>query len=606
MVNGESRLRGALDLLVTDEPVLDLYAHGLFPVPDGLLDEVSARIDGLVADGRSARLTVGKQPGPHTPTPAVVADALSIVAFLCGDAAVRAGSRLRLECDLIERFRLGTVAAADPTVRWAAPSAPWRPPGGQLFRAAGDDRALREVAWELTVDILEALEGMAPFETRRQALLKLFAAARKDVDLFEATLTTPLVRAEWIRLEERWADVAGDDLVAVLPELTGPVGYLSWIVDGWLAAHERLAALVPFSATSANTLVSLLVQAGRSEAPAELAVGVRGELYAHVRSQLPIVARTWDAEAWRRQVRDWLARALVAGELELCRAWLDLAVRFTGAVQGLPGTPVAPRPCLVPVGWFQEDVRRLFRVRRVRHPLTGTNAMPGWLTVEEAFPFGSQLASRTGEASRAGDAAGVPGATVGADPAGVGRPSGTVAGNQSPPPPPWPGMQSVPGMQPVGMPASAGDGPPRPSGNRSLESNRSQRSLASPAAMSPSPTSRSATFPSALPLGSTPPVPMARPPTCLVVSGFRTMPRCRSRRAPSPRMAAHQRRCRPTPARRTNQPCPTRPTAPTAPTAPTGQSQLRGRDDGDARPTVGVRRSVRSVRQVCVTAGRAW
>ena len=397
MVTGESRLRGALDLLVTDEPVLDLYANGLWAVPATLIDDVSARMAALVADSRSARLTAANSSGRPSPTPPVVAELLGIVAFLCGDAAVRAGSRLQIEYDLIERFRTPGMPTLDSTVRWIAPAAPWRPPGGPLFWAAGDDRGLREVALELTVESLRALDGIPAFEPRRQALLSLYDAARRDPALVEATLTTPQLRSEWIRLEERWAEVAGDELVAVLPELTGPVGYLSWIVDGWIAAHERLAGIVPVSGTMTAAFVSLLIQAGMKEAPAELAVGVRGELYAQVRAQLPVLARTWELEAWRRHLRDWLARALVAGELELCRVWLDLAVRLTGAVQGLPGTPVTPRQCLVPVGWFQEDVRRLFRVRRVRHPLTGTQSMPGWLAVEESFPFGSQLASRAAE-----------------------------------------------------------------------------------------------------------------------------------------------------------------------------------------------------------------
>src|SRR5690606_29446473 len=103
-------------------------------------------------------------------------------------------------------------------------------------------------------------------------------------------------------------------------------------------------------------------QAGLTEAPAELAVGVRGDLYTHVRQQMRATLSSWDADAWRRDVRDWLARAMVAGELDLGRAWLDLAVRLTGAVQGLPGLPVTPRQCSVPVECFQEDMRRFFRV----------------------------------------------------------------------------------------------------------------------------------------------------------------------------------------------------------------------------------------------------
>ncbi|WP_020577178.1 hypothetical protein [Actinopolymorpha alba] len=393
----ESQLPGSLDLLIADEPVLDLYAYGPWRVPDGLIDELSARIDALVADRRSSRLTLGAYPGLRAPVPAVVADVVGIVGFLCGDAGVRGGNQHRFEWDLVRRFRPDPNASTDSTVRWAAPASPWRPPGGALFRAAGDDPGLREVALEVTVEILRRLADVPPWEARRQALLALFDQAAGDADLMDATRTVPLIRAEWMALEERWADAASDDLVQMLPELTGTVGYLSWVVDGWTAAHERLAATVTGADSTTTTLTHLLIQAGITDVPAELAVGVRGEFYAQVQAQLPALARSWNPRLWAGRIRAWLARGLVAGEFELCRAWLDLAVRLTGGLQGLPGTPVTPRTCDVPVGWFQEDVRRLFRVRRVRHPLTGTTSMPGWLAAEEAFPFGHKPPADAGQ-----------------------------------------------------------------------------------------------------------------------------------------------------------------------------------------------------------------
>jgi hypothetical protein len=122
-----------------------------------------------------------------------------------------------------------------------------------------------------------------------------------------------------------------------------------------------------------------VLQAGLTEAPAELAVGVRGDLYDDLDRRIAELAPDWRVEDWQRSIRSFLARGLVAGEVMLCRGWLDLAVRLTGALQGVPGTPVAPDPCAVPVGAFQEDLRRLFRVRRIRHPLTVPGAPdPTW------------------------------------------------------------------------------------------------------------------------------------------------------------------------------------------------------------------------------------
>lgn len=387
MATSSSRLPGSLELLFTDEPVLDLYARGPWRIPDGLVDDLAGRIDALVADGRSARLTVEKHPFLRSPTPAVVADALAIVRFLFGDLAVRGGSRAGFEEELLGRFRTAGNGPAHGPTRWLAIPAPWRPPGGELFRVAGEDPTLREAAWDLTIEILHALKGISPVDERRRALLGLFERVRADADLTEATLVVPNLRAEWTRIEELWADVAPDETAQLLPEITGPVGYLSWLLDGWLAAHERLLAVVPGLASGADAFAELVLQAGLTEAPAELAVGVRGDLYGDLDARIAALAPDWRVEDWQRSIRAFLARGLVAGEVVLCRSWLDLAVRLTGALQGVPGTPVAPDPCAVPVGAFQEDLRRLFRVRRIRHPLTvpGTPE-PTWFSEPEEEP----------------------------------------------------------------------------------------------------------------------------------------------------------------------------------------------------------------------------
>ncbi|MBM7791121.1 serine/threonine-protein kinase [Tenggerimyces flavus] len=387
MATSSSRLPGSLELLFTDEPVLDLYARGPWRIPDGLVDDLAGRIDALVADGRSARLTVEKHPFLRSPTPAVVADALAIVRFLFGDLAVRGGSRSGFEEELLGRFRTAGNGPAHGPTRWLAIPAPWRPPGGELFRVAGEDPTLREAAWDLTVEILHALKGISPVDERRRALLGLFERVRADADLTEATLVVPNLRAEWTRIEELWADLAPDETAQLLPELTGPVGYLSWLLDGWLAAHERLLAVVPGLASGTDAFAELVLQAGVTEAPAELAVGVRGDLYDDLDARIAALAPDWRVEDWQRSIRAFLARGLVAGEVVLCRSWLDLAVRLTGALQGVPGSPVAPDPCAVPVGAFQEDLRRLFRVRRIRHPLTvpGTPE-PTWFEEPEEEP----------------------------------------------------------------------------------------------------------------------------------------------------------------------------------------------------------------------------
>jgi hypothetical protein len=71
------RLPEHLELLLTDEPVLDLYAVGPWRVPDGLADEVYER-GWVLADSPEARSLRADLPGHFAPdATAVAADLFS-------------------------------------------------------------------------------------------------------------------------------------------------------------------------------------------------------------------------------------------------------------------------------------------------------------------------------------------------------------------------------------------------------------------------------------------------------------------------------------------------------------------------------------------------
>ncbi|WP_157407551.1 AAA family ATPase [Actinomadura atramentaria] len=363
------RLPDHLAPLLTDEPVLDVYAYGPWRVPDGLYEELRERILAYNGDPRARRLTRSLREVYAPGTSAAGAEAWSLLTFLLGAAAVRGGSRGDVDYELLS----GLLAAPEPPVRdavaWFTQGGRWRPPGLWLPEPAGDDPELRAVTFELARDGVELFAGLAPVEERRRALLAVFDRRRADPALRARDLSVP-----HDRLADEWAAGLPDDVLAVLPELAGPVGYLGWAVAGLAAAHERLVAAVggePFDAVLARVLLA----AGAVEAPAELAPAAGTAAHAAAADRLRALRGGFVLERWQRELRGWLARGLVAGEADACRAWLDMGTRVIGALQGLPDAAAAPRSPL-PVRAFQVDVRRLFGHRPVVNPLAERLRVP--------------------------------------------------------------------------------------------------------------------------------------------------------------------------------------------------------------------------------------
>ena len=409
---GKITLPEHLELLATDEPVLDIYAAGPWRVPDGLAGQVWDRCREL-ACSEQARLLVPRRPLPGYLAPdatAVAADLFILTTYLCGVCAVRGGSQVRPECVFLGRFRRDPEPPGGSPLRWAADGARWRPPGAWLF----DELRHREAAFAMAPRCVDALEGIAPLDERRQALQGLFARRLGPGGPAAGELTATLTG-----LEASWAESATDDELAVLPELAGPVGYLSWAWEGLTAAHLRLSAAVPRTPPQAGLATDLVRQAGMRAPPGELAAAIGQADFVELQGRLAGVA-TFSADRWHDQTRDWLARGLGAGEIDACRAWLDMAVRITGILQGLPGKPESPAPCYVPVGAFQHDVRALARPRQARNLLAARLAARPPLVLPAAGaapggqePGGGEPAKRGGNGA-AGDGpqaelAGLPG-----------------------------------------------------------------------------------------------------------------------------------------------------------------------------------------------------
>ena len=351
------RLPEHLELLLTDEPVLDVYLYGPWRVPDGLYEEIAARIDGLAADPRAADLTTDEHKLLTLPATLVTAEIFGILAFLPGGGAIKAGSFSQLPERLLYRHLVNPGPLSTRMTRWDAPGGRWRPPVDWLIEAPD-----RELAIELARECLAVLEGIEPLEARRKALLRLYD------NVPPCDLNLPKME-----LREHWHSHADDDILAVVPELLGPVGYLEWVCAGLRASFDVLMEAAPRDESFETHLIHVLLQGSMEHVPPELAVALGEDVYHELRDRFPVEARGFKPGAWQERTRTWLVQALVEGAADACRGWLDMAMRFVAIVQGLPGDPWFPKAEWIPVGQFQTDLRRIYAPRRrVVNPLTET------------------------------------------------------------------------------------------------------------------------------------------------------------------------------------------------------------------------------------------
>lgn len=356
------RLPDHLGLLLTDEPVLDIYAFGPWRVPDGLYDEIKEKARVFDRDDRARSLTKTLSDFYNPETTVAGAELWSLLTMLCGASAIRGGSRGDIDYEILAGF----LAKPEPPVRdptaWFSQGGRLRPPGLWLVENVGADVARRETMFALAREGLDIFAGIEPIEARRQALIELFDRHATDSGLRARDRSVPQRE-----LERVWADDLDEETLATLPELAGPVGYLGWACSGLAAAHERVLSAASGRYSFEVALAELLLQAESQEVPAELAVAIGVERYAGVQEEFTRLRAAYSVDSSQSSVRSWLARAVVAGEADACRGWLDMAVRVTGAVQGIPDTAVSPK-CRVPVRGFQTDLRRLFAARSVPNP----------------------------------------------------------------------------------------------------------------------------------------------------------------------------------------------------------------------------------------------
>lgn len=157
-----------LELIVSDEPLLDLWAVGPWRVPDGLCEEIGARVERLVEDPRFAGWTTDDSPLLKAQAPLVVAELIVTIEFLFGASAVYTGSHSNLQRWCFGPYYKKSRDPLNSPYSWFVSWGEFLPLHW-LKRAPDLDLAL-----ELNRESLDVLEGVEPLEPRRQALIRLF------------------------------------------------------------------------------------------------------------------------------------------------------------------------------------------------------------------------------------------------------------------------------------------------------------------------------------------------------------------------------------------------------------------------------------------------
>lgn len=112
------RLPDHLELLLTEEPVLDVYAHGPWRVPDGLYEEIRERAVAYNTDERAVVLTRRLSDFYGDRTSAAGAEQWSLLTFLLGASAVRGGSRGDVDYELLSDFLATPESAVRDPSAW--------------------------------------------------------------------------------------------------------------------------------------------------------------------------------------------------------------------------------------------------------------------------------------------------------------------------------------------------------------------------------------------------------------------------------------------------------------------------------------------------------
>ncbi|HYI44160.1 MAG TPA: AAA family ATPase [Actinomycetota bacterium] len=355
-----------LVLAFAEEPVLDMYAFGPWRIPDGFVDTLRDRAAKAASDPRVTDWTAEGSEWYRRPSNGVGETLDLMFGFLLGACAIRSGFWGDMVLGITDQFLVNPPAQRKPSWdTFRSQDGMWRPPGWLLPATAGQDPNRRETAFAVLRSIVDVFAGLEPIEARRVALARLIDQRANDPTKHEWDRT-----AAHDTMPDEWAASADPETLAALPELSGPTGYLTWVYDGLNAVHHHLLGIIDDGDGLTTAIVNLMLAGGVAQVPTELAIVAGDAQFAEIEKLYGQRKTGFVPERWRDTTARWLVRATIQGELAACRAWLDMAMRFTGVARGLPGRAMLPQTTVwVPVVTFERGVRALLATRPLVNPL---------------------------------------------------------------------------------------------------------------------------------------------------------------------------------------------------------------------------------------------
>ncbi len=379
-----------LAVLMSGQPYVDIIGvSDPWPVPSHWWEYARQRVHALVEDPRAAATQEWTSWPAHTRDAAPFLQNLAM--SLGGYVAIFAGEYAQFPEQLMDEYLAPAQRReAMPVRNWYLTDADWPL---FLFKYAGADPTARRGALELSRDCAAFLAEVGPLSARAGVLINIYDRILNTFELAEFHLhaTYPEVARFWrhtlLTEQER----------AALPEIAGWGSALAWSYEGLQAAHQHLAAVTTRAETVAEVVASMALTDQVEMLPAGLAVAVGEDRYDQIATAFEERAPGFDAAEWLQENRGWLARGLLAGEIEACRSWLAMAVQVSRLVVGLPGPP---RPSAAPdtLG-FVTDVEELFTVRRGTNPMVRLFAGRDAPATETVAPIESPAALRSVDAS---------------------------------------------------------------------------------------------------------------------------------------------------------------------------------------------------------------
>lgn len=417
------RLPEHLELLLTDEPVLDVYEYGPWRVPHSVVDQLSELLDGVFTDLRGLDFPPGEGRGlPVQRRMRSTRDLTNFIYTVSGPLRVVGGNSQRMAHILTARHNNHGRPDSEP--RQSLFLDAFSPPGYLMFPLARN-RDHKRVVIDLFGEIVDAVDGIAPWETRRRAWRALLD--RHEADPVEREFD---LSAGTDEVRKRWSAEITREHFPDIPEFAQPTAFLRWAFERFGTEHARLSAVVPEVPDFKETLADICLGTSLKGLPRVAATVLEPDEHGELAERFARRKQGFDSGVWTRNALSWLWQGVVAGEADVSRAWLDMGSRCARALYscGAQGIirPTGSRPPL-PVGGFQTALRRCCQPpsRSLLVPgVPGAPSVPGKKGQEAKGAEGSERAEEPREGKETPQAEEEPAP----EQAAAGRPAVTAPG----------------------------------------------------------------------------------------------------------------------------------------------------------------------------------